>query len=64
MLIKHSARVSGLTEIAITLLDVLSGLETIKICEYYELDGKRIESIPASEKDFLAAKPVYLEVPG
>ena len=64
MLIKHGVRVSGLTDMAITLLDVLTGIETLKIATHYEVNGVKVESIPAGEKDFVNAKPIYIEVPG
>ncbi len=64
VLIKHTKRISGLTDLSITLLDVLTGIKTLKICTHYTLDGKKIEHIPASEKDFLRVKPVYKTVPG
>ncbi len=56
---KYSVRVSGFTQIAIMLLDVLSILDEIKIAVGYELDGERIYSIPALEKDYARVKPIY-----
>jgi adenylosuccinate synthase len=64
MLIKHGARVSGFTDLAITLLDVLTGIETIKIATHYKVGGEIVETIPAGEKDFESAVPVYEELPG
>ena len=64
MLIKHGARVSGFTDLAITLLDVLTGIETIKIATHYKLGEEIIDYIPAGEKDFVSATPVYIELPG
>ena len=46
------------------LFDVLSGLETIKICYAYELDGKIINTIPASLDELSRVKPLYVEMPG
>ncbi len=63
-LVRHAARVSGLTDISITLLDVLSGIETLKIAVSYIVNGKEITTVPAGEKDFNNAKPVYIELPG
>ncbi len=63
-LVRHAARVSGLTDISITLLDVLSGIETLKICTSYIVNGIETKSVPAGEKDFNNAEPVYIELPG
>ena len=46
------------------LLDVLSGIETLKVCTAYELNGKKIESIPSRISDFEACKPIYETLPG
>ena len=46
------------------LLDILSGIEKIKICTAYELDGKKIYTIPASLKDYERCVPVYEEFDG
>jgi len=64
VVLKHTKRVSGLTGLAIMLLDVLSGLETLKICTHYELDGHIIEYVPGNYADFIRVNPVYLELPG
>jgi adenylosuccinate synthase len=64
MLIKHGVRVSGFTDLAITLLDVLTGIETIKIATHYKVGDKILDYIPAGEKDFENAVPVYEELPG
>ncbi len=63
-LVRHAARVSGLTDISITLLDVLSGIETLKIATSYIVNGVETKAVPAGEKDFNNAQPVYLELPG
>ena len=64
VVLKHSARVSGLTEVAITLLDVLDELEEIKIGYAYELDGKEIDYIPGSNEDYESVKVKYITLPG
>ncbi|WKX02403.1 adenylosuccinate synthase [Candidatus Mycoplasma mahonii] len=64
VVLKHAVRVSGISDFTITLLDVLDELETIKICYQYELDGKIIDYIPATNKAFVRCKPIYLEMPG
>jgi adenylosuccinate synthase len=62
--VRDSARLNGLTSLSITKLDVLTGLDTLKIAVAYELDGVRVESKPASLKRFARCKPLYVELPG
>ncbi len=50
--------------LAVSLLDVLDVFDTVKACEAYELDGKRIEYFPASCAVLMRVKPVYREMPG
>ena len=64
MVIRYAVRINGLTGIALTKLDVLSGFETIKICTGYTLNGKALESLPAALEDFENCQPVYEELPG
>jgi adenylosuccinate synthase len=64
MVLKYAKMVNGLTSFAVTKLDVLSGLEKIKVCVAYEVDGKRIEHFPSSIETLENAKPVYVEMPG
>lgn len=61
---RYAARVNGLTEIALTKLDVLDKFSSIKVCTGYRLNGKIIEEFPASVKDLEACDPVYHELPG
>lgn len=63
-LVKYAARVSGLTDITITLLDVLSNIKILKIATHYIVDGKEIFTIPAGENKFNNSIPVYIELPG
>lgn len=60
----YAARVNGLTDIALTKLDVLSAFETIKVCVAYECNGVRYTTVPEHEQAFAAARPVYEDVPG
>jgi adenylosuccinate synthase len=62
--VKDAARLNGLTSLSVTKLDVLTGLKTLKIGVTYELDGKRIDSMPASLKKLSRCVPVYEELPG
>ena len=63
-MMKDSIRYNGLNSIGMTKLDVLTGLDVIKVCTAYELDGKEIDYMPASLKDLARCKPVYKEFPG
>ena len=56
---RYANRVNGLTDFFLTKLDVLTGWEKIPVCVAYEVDGKRIEEVPASQSDFHHAKPIY-----
>lgn len=64
VVVRHAVRVNGATSLAITKLDVLSGIDPIKICIGYELHGKRIEHFPTSSESFENLIPVYDEMPG
>ncbi len=64
VVVNYAARVNGLTDLAITKLDVLGCLDEIKICVAYEADGVRYTTVPEHQSVFYKAKPVYLTVPG
>ncbi|MFO7968808.1 MAG: adenylosuccinate synthase [Bacillota bacterium] len=64
VILKHTKRVSGLTYLAVTLLDVLTGIERIKIVTGYKLNGKIIDSIPAEIEDLKKCIPITIETPG
>ena len=64
LIARYAVRVNGLTDLFLTKLDVLTGWEKIPVCVAYEVDGKRIEELPASQSDFHHAKPVYEYLPG
>ena len=57
-------RVSGSTELAVMLLDVLCGIDELKVAVAYECDGKRITELPSSLADFERCRPVYETLPG
>lgn len=63
-IVKHSVRVNGLTDLAITKLDVLSCMDEIKVCVAYNCDGERYDSVPEFQSRFLQAKPIYETLPG
>lgn len=64
VVVNYAARVNGLTDLAVTKLDVLSVLDTIKVCIAYDVDGVRYTTVPEHQSLFYKAKPVYIELPG
>jgi adenylosuccinate synthase len=61
---RHAARINGFTLIGITKLDVLSGIEKLKVCTGYNLAGRPIDKIPISASELSLVEPVYEELPG
>ncbi len=61
---KYAARINGISSFAITKLDVLETLETIKICTHYKYEEKLFDNFPAENKVLLKAVPIYEEMPG
>jgi adenylosuccinate synthase len=61
---RYAVRVNGLTDFFLTKLDVLTGWERIPVCVAYEVDGVRVDELPASQTDFHHAKPIYEFLPG
>ena len=64
VILNNAVRLNGLTGLAITKLDVLGELDELKICTAYELDGQRINEVPANLNRLAACKPIYETVPG
>ena len=64
VVVKYAAQINGLTDLAITKLDVLTGLDTIKVCTAYECDGVEYDTVPEHRAVFDHAKPKYIEAPG
>jgi adenylosuccinate synthase len=64
VILRYSAMVNGLSDIAMTLLDVLSGLETLKICRAYRCDGAETSQLPADWESVRECTPIYDELPG
>jgi len=64
VILRHSARINGLTGIAITKLDILDGMETIKICTSYKHNGKIYKEFPKELNIFQECEPVYEETKG
>jgi len=61
---RYAVRINGLTDFFLTKLDVLTGWEKIPVCVAYEIDGRRVDELPASQSDFHHAKPIYEFLPG
>ncbi len=61
---RYAADIHGLTEIALTKLDVLSEFEKIKVCTAYEYDGKTYEYFPMQQSVLFHARPLYTELEG
>ncbi|HVJ49142.1 adenylosuccinate synthase [Desulfitobacterium sp.] len=61
---RYAVRVSGISDFALMKLDVLSGLEKVKLCVGYRVNGEVIDEFPQSQKVFRACEPVYEEMPG
>ncbi|MHB0875131.1 MAG: adenylosuccinate synthase [Anaerolineae bacterium] len=62
--VRYTARVAGITELAITKLDVLSGFDRLKVCVAYQVDGETLESFVPQVETLARVTPVYEEVPG
>src|SRR2546430_14048258 len=61
---RYAAQINGFTSVALTKLDVLDALETIKVCVGYKLDGRECESLPAVSQDLRRIEPIYETLPG
>ncbi len=64
VMLRHAVRVNSLTELAVTKLDVLDTLDTVKVCVAYEIDGQRVERLPYHQSDLHRVVPIYEELPG
>ncbi len=64
VVLRYAMRVNGLWGLAMTKLDVLSGLKTISVCSSYELDGQKVTELPGDPDDLERAKPNYETLPG
>ncbi|OEH86512.1 adenylosuccinate synthase [Desulfuribacillus stibiiarsenatis] len=64
VVLRHSRRVSGITGLSLNSIDVLTGLDTVKICKAYEYNGETITTYPTSLKVLADCKPIYEEMPG
>ena len=64
VVVNQSRRMSGLTGLSIMLLDVLTGIETLKLCTAYKLNGEIIYALPAVIQELDKVEPIYEEMPG
>ena len=61
---RHSAQINGMTHLALTKLDILTGLDPVKVCEGYRIGKKEVHEFPSDPSLLEAAQPVYRSVPG
>ena len=64
VLVRHAVALSGVDSLALTKLDVLTGIDPLRVCVGYELGGRRLESPPATGTAWEHLTPVYEELPG
>ena len=64
MLLRYAVRINGLTELALTKLDILTGLDPIKVCVAYRSGGQTLDDLPLGPGDLSGFEPVYEEFPG
>jgi adenylosuccinate synthase len=64
VLLRYAVRINGLTELAITKLDILTGLEKINICVAYQADGQTYQELPYGPGELESFQPIYEEHPG
>jgi adenylosuccinate synthase len=64
VLVRQTIKISGIDGIALTKLDVLDALDEIKMCVEYDLNGEKIDYLPAAVEDQLRIKPIYKKFPG
>ena len=62
--LKRSLEINSVTGMCITKLDVMDGMETVKICVAYELDGKEVTTPPVGADRFEQCRPIFIELPG
>jgi adenylosuccinate synthase len=63
-LLRRSVQINGVTGMCLTKLDVLDGLDTLKLCTGYELNGKKVDIFPVGAEEAAACTPIYEEMPG
>jgi adenylosuccinate synthase len=64
VLLKYAVRINGIRELAVTKLDILSGLESLRLCIAYRYEGRLFTDLPFGPTDLGSYEPVYEELPG
>ncbi len=64
VLAREAVRLNGVTSLAVTKLDILDSVESLKICTGYSLDGKLVDEVPTVAEDYARIEPIYEELPG
>jgi adenylosuccinate synthase len=64
VILKHAVMINGLTELALTKLDVLDDIDTIKVCVAYKCGDKILKDFPSNMEILVESKPIYEELPG
>ncbi len=64
LVVQRSVRINGITKLALTKLDVLAGMETLKVCVAYKIKGKTVTHFPNSRKLIKECTPIYKSLPG
>ena len=62
--VRYTARLSGVTRLALMMMDVLSHFDELNVCVAYELDGKRIQRVPSHADELRRCRPIYETIPG
>jgi adenylosuccinate synthase len=62
--LRYAVGVNSVSSIMLNKLDILSGIDTLRICVAYEIDGRRVETWPSSGAALARARPIYDEFPG
>jgi len=63
-LLKRSVQINGVSGMCLTKLDVLDGLESLRLCTGYRLHGKQVDIFPVGAEEAAACEPIYEEMPG
>jgi adenylosuccinate synthase len=61
---RYATRINGITDLVLTKLDILTGLDEIPVCVAYDVDGTRFDEVPVNQSDFHHAKPILQMFPG
>ena len=64
VMMRHAVRLNSLSELAIAKLDILDGLDPVKVCTEYEVDGHRVRNLPYLSSDLQKARPIYTSLSG